>query len=98
MRLHFPLSFTLSPATVAVNTPLQVAASGSHYVRGPGLSSCAWKRVFATWACGVRPARQTLRVRRRDRGASAGGRVKLAILAVVRVGEQQPSVFHARSF
>ena len=65
----------------------EYTASGSHYVRGPGLSSCAWKRVFATRACGVRPARQTLRGRRRDRGASARGRVKLAILAVVRVGD-----------
>ena len=65
----------------------EYAASGSHHVRGPGLSSCAWNRVVATWACGVRPARQTHCGRRRDRGASARGRVKLAILAVVRVGD-----------
>ena len=65
----------------------EYAASGSHHVRGSGLSSCAWKRVVATWACGVKPARQTLCGRRRDRGASARGRVKLAVLVVVRVGD-----------
>ena len=42
------------------------AAPGSHHVRGPGLSSCTWKRVVVTWACGVGPARQILCGRQRD--------------------------------
>ena len=83
MRLHFPLFFY----SVSSGSGREYAASGSHHVREPGLSSCAWKRVVVTRACGVRPARQTLHGRRRDRGASARGRVKLAIFAVVRVGD-----------
>ena len=83
MCLHFLLFFY----SVSSDSGREYAASGSHHVRGPGLSSCAWKRVVATWACGVRPACQTLRGRLRDCGASARGRVKLAILAVVCVGD-----------
>ena len=78
----FRCFFTLSPAAWQ-----RIRASGSHHVREPGLSSCAWKWVVMTRACGVRPARHTRHGRRRDRGASACGRVKLAILAVVRVGD-----------
>ena len=54
--LYFRCFFTLSPAAVVENTPLQVA---SHHVRGPGLLSCAWKRVVTMWACGVKLACQT---------------------------------------
>ena len=84
LRVHYAFTFSTVSYSVPSDGGREYAASGSHYVRGPGLSSCAWKRVFATRACGVRPA---LRGRRRDRGASARGRVKLAILAVVRVGD-----------
>ena len=47
MRLHFPLSFTLSPATVAVNTPLQVATMFEGRVCRAALGSGCSRRGLA---------------------------------------------------
>ena len=61
--VHYAFTFSAVFYSVSSDSGREYAPSGSHYVRGPGLSSCAWKWVFVTWVCGVRPARQTLRGR-----------------------------------
>ena len=55
MHFMFPLFFY----SVSGSSGREYAASGSHHVRGPGLLSCAWKRVVTMWACGVKLACQT---------------------------------------
>ena len=41
------LVFSLFFYSVSSGSGREYAASGSHHVRGPGQSSCAWKRVVA---------------------------------------------------
>ena len=83
MRTHYVFTFS---RCVFYSVSGGIAHSGRGYAvsrsHGPGLSSCAWKQVVSTWACGVGPARQTLCGRWRDRGASARGGVQLAITCI----------------
>ena len=44
LRVHYAFTFSAVFYSVSSDGGREYTASGSHYVRGPGLSSCAWKR------------------------------------------------------
>ena len=48
ITVHVHYIFRCFFYSVSSGSGREYATSGSHHVRGPGLSSCAWKRVVAT--------------------------------------------------
>ena len=53
VRVHCAFTFPTVFYSVSSDSGRGYAASRSHHVQGVGLSSCAWKRVVAMWACRV---------------------------------------------